>query len=155
MTSRSLATFAEASAFAKQVAKDRKTVVRIFRRADQFVVEGDFPAAPPTSKPPEPTRRPRFSTACPLKQDVAMKPHARAARAPADARLCIDCGAVIPPDRVRAVPSATLCVRCQSAVEQSHDTRAYIDEGLAGTRDGHKRMRGQLWGDMRNRARGR
>ena len=74
---------------------------------------------------------------------------------PDDVRLCIDCGVVIPPERVRAVPSVSLCVRCQSFLEQNHDTRAYVDEGLAGTREGHKRMRGQLWGDMRNRARGR
>jgi hypothetical protein len=30
-----------------------------------------------------------------------------------------------------------------------------VDEGIAGTREENKKMRGQLWGDMRNRGRGR
>lgn len=155
MTSRSFSAFAEASAFAKQVAKDRKIVVHILRRADQFVVEGDFAAEPPTSKPPELTRQPRYSTARHKKQEVSIKPRAQAASDPDDVRLCIDCGVVIPSERLRTVPSVARCVKCQSALEQNRDTRAYIDEGLAGTREDHKRMRGQLWGDMRNRARGR
>jgi RNA polymerase-binding transcription factor DksA len=154
MTSRLFSEFAEASAFAKQVAKDQKIVVRILRRADQFIVEGDFAAEPPTSKPPASKLQPRYSTALPQKQKVAIKPHAQAASDLDDVRLCIDCGVVIPPERVHTIPSVARCVRCQSALEQNRDTRAYIDEGLAGTREGHKRMRGQLWGDMRNRARG-
>lgn len=34
-------------------------------------------------------------------------------------------------------------------------TKQYINEGIAGTREENKKMRGQLWGDMRNRGRGR
>ena len=30
-----------------------------------------------------------------------------------------------------------------------------LDEGIAGSREDNKKMRGQLWGDMRNRGRGR
>jgi hypothetical protein len=30
-----------------------------------------------------------------------------------------------------------------------------VDEGIAGTREENKKMRGQLWGEMRNRGRGR
>lgn len=33
-------------------------------------------------------------------------------------------------------------------------TKQYINEGIAGTRDENKKMRGQLWGDMRNRGKG-
>ena len=150
MTTRTFSAFAEASTFAKQLATDWKIVVRILRCADQYVVEGDFAA-----ESPKPTRQPRYSTALPQKQEVAIKPRVQAASNAENARLCIDCGIVIPPERVSTAPSVSRCVRCQAALEQNHDTRAYIDEGLAGTREGHKRMRGQLWGDMRNRAHGR
>lgn len=33
--------------------------------------------------------------------------------------------------------------------------KQYVNEGIAGTRDENKKMRGQLWGDMRNRSKGR
>jgi len=69
--------------------------------------------------------------------------------------LCIDCGEPIPKARLKAKPNASRCVGCQSSVE-SADPNSYVrrvDEGLAGTREGHKRMRGQVWGDMLRRSR--
>lgn len=35
------------------------------------------------------------------------------------------------------------------------NTSYKIDEGIAGSREDNKKMRGQLWGDMRNRGRGK
>jgi len=74
---------------------------------------------------------------------------------PLSLRLCSDCGISIPPERINAVPDITRCIKCQNDFEMHHDTRPRINEGLAGTRDAHKKMRGKLWGDMRNRGRGK
>jgi RNA polymerase-binding transcription factor DksA len=68
--------------------------------------------------------------------------------------LCVDCGANIPSSRVEAVPTVSRCIKCQSEFEHTHDTRPHINEGLPGTRDENKKMRGRLWGDVRNRGRG-
>lgn len=48
---------------------------------------------------------------------------------------------------------ATLCVACKTGSDD--DPSPHIDEGLAGTREDHKRMRGKQWGDMVQRSRGR
>lgn len=154
MTTRSFTTFAEASAFARNFAREKSASVRIMRRGLEFVVESgvsfDAPAIrqpksgrTTSAPPPRPPQKPKTSWV-PLCVDI-----------PGDARLCIDCGSIIPAERVKAVPSVSRCIKCQSSFEQSHNTRPHIDEGLPGTRDGHKKMRGQLWGDMRNRGRGR
>ena len=70
-------------------------------------------------------------------------------------RLCIDCGEQITEARVKALPDTTRCVGCQSRLESSAPNSHVrkIDEGLAGTREGHKRMRGQQRGDMLKRNR--
>ena len=68
--------------------------------------------------------------------------------------LCIDCQKKIPEARLAISPNAVRCVSCQSAFEKTHDTRPKINEGLAGTREENKRMRGQIWGEMRGRSRG-
>ncbi len=70
-------------------------------------------------------------------------------------RLCADCGDTIPAARLQVSPNASRCVKCQSKYERGHDTRRKVDEGPAGTRAEHKHMRKQLWGDMRNRGRGK
>lgn len=75
---------------------------------------------------------------------------------------CIDCGDVIPPKRALAIKMIALrCEECQSLIarnerkeQQNRGTRKYIDEGLAGTREGHKRMRGQLRNEMSKRSQG-
>ncbi len=74
---------------------------------------------------------------------------------PLSVRLCSACGMEIPPERINVTPGATRCIKCQNDFELHHDTRPKIDEGLAGTREGHKKMRGQLWAEMRNRGRGK
>lgn len=66
-------------------------------------------------------------------------------------RSCVKCGNPIPNARLRVRPDAVRCARCQSFVEQTSDYHRYIDEGLPGTREAHKRMRGQDWSDIRNR----
>jgi len=120
MPARAFPTFAEASAFAKNIAQEHKTLVHIVRRGAEFVVESK----------------------------VALEFSKRA-----NERVCIECGAVIPPERVKAIPAVSRCLKCQSSFEQTHDTRRRINEGLAGTREGHKKMRGKLWGEMRKRSR--
>ena len=72
---------------------------------------------------------------------------------PSDIVPCVKCGQPIPSARLKAKPDAVRCARCQTLVEQDADYHQYIDEGLAGTREAHKRMRGQDWSDMRKRGR--
>lgn len=70
-------------------------------------------------------------------------------------KLCDDCGDIIPKERLRAVPHTNHCTDCQAQLE-SVNPNSYtrrIDEGLAGTREGHKRMRGQQWSEMVRRHR--
>jgi len=68
-------------------------------------------------------------------------------------RPCISCGRPIPSARLQLIHDALRCARCQSYFEQSHDYHRYVDEGLAGTREAHKQMRGQDLRDIRNRGR--
>ena len=70
-------------------------------------------------------------------------------------RLCEGCGRSIPSARLAKVPDARLCVPCQTAHESTHDTSPHIDEGLAGSREDHKRMRGKQWNEMVQRSRGK
>lgn len=69
------------------------------------------------------------------------------------ARICISCTTPIPVSRLTLVPHALRCARCQSDVEKSTDYHQYIDEGLAGTREAHKILRGNLMSDMIKRNR--
>lgn len=62
-------------------------------------------------------------------------------------RLCIDCGKSIPTGR-----NDPRCVPCKTLYEKSHDTRPKINEGIAGTREENKKMRGGLYGDMLRRS---
>lgn len=68
-------------------------------------------------------------------------------------RPCSECGQAIPEARLLKVPDARFCVACQEKYERTHDTRPHIDEGLAGSREDHKRMRAKQWGDMARRSR--
>jgi len=68
-------------------------------------------------------------------------------------KVCVDCGTVIPSNRIEASPDASRCVSCQTKFESSHDTRAKVNEGLAGTREDHKKMRSAVWSDIRSRGR--
>lgn len=64
-----------------------------------------------------------------------------------DLRLCIDCGKTIPTGR-----NDPRCVPCKTLYEKSHDTRPKINEGIGGTREENKKMRGGLYGDMLRRS---
>ena len=67
------------------------------------------------------------------------------------ARLCIDCMKSIPEQRLAIAPKSIRCVKCQYEFEKTHDTRPKIDEGLAGSREENKRMRAQVWGEIKKR----
>lgn len=153
MTERSFKSFKDASAFAKRMAKERKGVVRLIRHASEFIVQVTFSAGAPVHVKPEPERPSHDPKTHPADQPTPSS--SRSIKSAAYDRLCVDCGVVIPHARVEATPSVSRCVKCQSTFEHTHDTRPRINEGLAGTRDENKKMRGQLWGDMRNRGRGR
>jgi len=70
-------------------------------------------------------------------------------------RLCAGCREPIAVERLESVPDAQFCTRCQSENEVTRDTRRYIDEGLAGSREDHKKMRGRQWSEMVQRSRGK
>lgn len=151
MATCSFASFVDASAFAKRIAQENKTAVRLVRRADEFIVEGEFPTD--ATDHIEPESPPIDTKSSP--ENLPTPPSSESVESATDARLCIECGVVIPQARVVAVPTVSRCVKCQAEFERTHDTRPHINEGLAGTRDENKKVRGQLWGDMRNRGRGR
>ena len=65
-------------------------------------------------------------------------------------RFCEECGKIIPKERVQ-ISNATRCIDCQKSFEKNHDTRPKISEGLPGSREGNKRMRGQIWGEIKKR----
>ena len=70
-------------------------------------------------------------------------------------RYCIDCGKSIPSARLEISPEARRCVQCQRALEGKNPSvhRRRIDEGLAGSRDDHKKLKAREWGSMVNRNR--
>ena len=70
-------------------------------------------------------------------------------------RFCTSCQEPIPEERLASLPNTRYCVRCQGQSEAGHDTKRYLDEGLAGSRDDHKKMRGRQWGEMVQRSRGK
>lgn len=131
--------FKEASAFVKGM--DQKIRARIKRHGVEFVVENNvsFDAPNYQQQDPQPSKTKGRS----LPADIS-----------GDTRLCIGCSKAFPAERIYASPWVLRCTDCQSAYERSHDTRPHINEGLADTREGHKRLRSQLGKDMRNRARG-
>ena len=147
----SFSSFADAATFAKRMAREHKAAVRLMRRADEFIVEGTFPSD--SADHIEPEQLPIIAETSPA--NLATRPSSESVESVTNARLCIECGVVIPQARVVAVPAVSRCAKCQAAFERTHDTRPHISEGFAGTRDENKKMRGQLWGDMRNRGRGR
>lgn len=153
MATCSFTSFATASAFAKRMAQEHKATVRLVRRSNEFFVEGTFPADAFSHVEPKSEQPPLGAETPPTNSDAPS--NSGPAKSVTCARLCIECGATIPHARVVAVPTVSRCVKCQSEFEHTHDTRPHINEGLGGTRDENKKMRGQLWGDMRNRGRGR
>ena len=69
--------------------------------------------------------------------------------------LCVDCGNLIPQARVKAIPNVQRCTECQSLNERQNPSlvKRKVDEGLAGSRDDHKKMRARQWSDMIRRHR--
>jgi RNA polymerase-binding transcription factor DksA len=66
---------------------------------------------------------------------------------------CIDCGEEISKARIRANPNANRCVHCQGLIEKINPSsiKRMVDDGLAGSREDHKKLRANLYSDMRNR----
>lgn len=89
------------------------------------------PVGSDTATPSQPTSRPV----------KPKKPSSQLVTLSTDTRLCIDCGVVIPQARVEAYPNVSRCIKCQSAYEQTHDTRSRGNEGFGGTREENIRMR--------------
>jgi hypothetical protein len=168
--------FARASAFAKTLARRGGQLVRVRKDGADWVMEPVEKARPKVQHvekaeekivPPTITSRPVTTFAQPASKPIKRPPRNSAAPssqaprakiptllAPGE-RVCLECSGAISAQRAKAVPGVIRCVGCQSKFESGHDGRARIDEGIAGTRKDNKRMRGQLWGDMRNRSRGR
>jgi RNA polymerase-binding transcription factor DksA len=111
------------------------------------------------STPPDPLARKSCGDASSSEVASSVTNHKRHTepmlKTPLSVRLCSDCGIEVPPERIHAAPDVKRCFKCQNNFEMHHDTRPRIDEGLAGTREEHKKMRGQLWGDMQSRGRGK
>lgn len=149
MTERSFTSYKAANAYAKQLAKKRGGVLLV-RNGSEYIVKLVASTNSSSHEKPE-----HLSLAPKTHQtDPSIPSTSLPTKSKKIDRLCVECGVVIPPARVVAIPTVSRCVKCQSAFENSHDTRPHIDEGIAGTRDENKKMRGQLWGDMRNRGRG-
>jgi len=66
-------------------------------------------------------------------------------------KLCIDCGKRILLARIAINPNAVRCIMCQTAFEQTHDTRIKVDEDFGGSREEVKKMKAKQWGEMVNR----
>jgi hypothetical protein len=66
-------------------------------------------------------------------------------------RLCTRCGQRIPQARVDLMPNVLRCVRCQSNVEETQDTRTKADEGFGGSREDIRKMKARQWGEVANR----
>ncbi len=65
---------------------------------------------------------------------------------------CIDCEEILKA-RIRANPNANRCVHCQGLIEiiNPSSVKRMVDEGLAGSREDHKKLRANLYSDMRKR----
>lgn len=100
-------------------------------------------------KSPAPRKKPDMQVSQ-VKKAAGVKKTTGKSRA---TKNCSDCGAPIPDARVRNNPDCKRCVRCQKAYEKDNPslTERKIDEGLAGSREDHKRMRGNQMSDMRKR----
>ena len=64
---------------------------------------------------------------------------------------CIECGAEF--NVKRKVLGFKTCLNCGE--KEALKVTPKIDEGIAGTREENKKMRAQVWGEIRNRSRGR
>ena len=140
----SFKTFREAAAFAKEqngTVKSSRVGFDVILPKDRVAVQQKPQPKSSDIKSPPPTK-------------TILSPGVSSGTLVANAKLCIDCGTVIPESRLTVSPNASRCIKCQSDFERTHDTRPHVNEGLAGTREENKKMRGQVWGEMRNRSKG-
>jgi hypothetical protein len=130
------------------------------KKFSKFEVASAYSSTEVARKPRKPKKSPRKkATKVPDKIILSNPPQPHRTRSiqprgPEDC-LCIDCGELIPPARVKAVPNVQRCAKCQSLLERRDPsiTKRRMDEGLAGSRDDNKKMRSRQWGDMIKRRR--
>jgi RNA polymerase-binding transcription factor DksA len=160
---RTFASFPEAAAFAKDAAREKQCTVSLSRQDNEWLVAtqmDELQTMAPESPPPLNARPPLTTNHLSTNSQAGVKLQMQRSNAIPEntdspsPRNCIVCGVGISTKRIEAYSSATRCITCQSEYEQYHDTRPRIDEGLPGTREAHTKMRGQLWGELRNRGRG-
>lgn len=141
MSERSFKSFKEANSFAKKLAQQRGGV-QLLRNGDEYLVVIKTSTVEHKIHSDNRENSPVvIHTSVPT----------TSLRASSNERFCIECGIVINRERLETVPTASRCVKCQSRFEATHDTRPHINEGIAGTREENKKMRGQLWGDILKR----
>ena len=128
-------TFKEANEYAKLLVRNGSKGVRLTHLEGKFKVIGIVPEHSLQTHTPEPHN---LTTNHPDHYEDTD-------------RLCVDCYKAIPEERLSIAPNTIRCVSCQSNYEKTHDTRPRINEGIAGTREENKKMRGQVWGEIRNR----
>ena len=68
------------------------------------------------------------------------------------ARRYVLCGCGKNFDIRRKINDYSSCLTCGE--NEAHETAPRLNEGLPGTREEHKRMRAQVWGEIRNRNKG-
>ena len=99
MTVRYFANFAEASTFAKRIAQEHKTIVHVVKCGTEFAVEIKVASVLPDSIPERPGYDRASLPASPLSKSLSSKPTSQLSPL-ADDRYCMECGDIIPPERV-------------------------------------------------------
>jgi RNA polymerase-binding transcription factor DksA len=159
-TQKEFSHFEEAATYARELAAKLGSSVFVQKTETGWIVRRQNPPdqiSDPTNtkslnpvKLPEKTKEPKK-----LLRKKSSKVHDRNISSNLEECLCVDCGGLIPPARVEAVPNVQRCTKCQSRFESRDPSiiKRTVDEGLAGSRDDHKKMRAHLWGDMMRRRR--
>ncbi len=65
--------------------------------------------------------------------------------------LCMRCGLAISLERLKANPGAQRCIKCQSELELTRDTRKKAMPSFAGTDEQIRAMKARQWGEMASR----
>jgi len=162
-TQKEFSQFEEASTYARELARKLCTTVSVLRTEKGWTVTHQ--TAP--NQIPDLTNTARPS---PIKQTKKTKTPKKISKTSSDKfpgdcsmnipsgpkdHFCVDCGNLIPQARVEAIPNVQRCTKCQSLNERQNPSvvKRKVDEGLAGSREDHKKMRARQWSDMIRRHR--
>ena len=140
---------ADACTFAKETAVSTKAVTKIQYKDGLWVVEGKTvaEAQSETNLVKSNVVNEKNYPKTEVEVEIAEAEDFKTDDVPST-RICLSCTEPISASRLNFVPHALRCAKCQSLMEKNIDHRQYIDEGLAGTREAHKHMRGGLLSDM-------